>query len=284
MNATATGTDRVADILARFQGVKQIGGGKHEAFCPVHENPPQGHKRSLSITTNGDGAVLLHCHACGKDATNDILKAVGLTLKDLFPPMPGRTKGRSEITATYDYKDAAGKLLYQVCRKSDKGFVQRRPDGKGGWTWNLNNTPRVLYRLPELLKADPTAWIIVAEGEKDVDNLRAVGMTAVTNSGGVGKWDRLSDDTALHGRRVVVLPDNDPQGRDHAAQVARALHGKAAEVRIVELPGLPDKGDASDWFEQGGSREKLLALVDEAPAYVPPPMQSGPLPPRPVPT
>ena len=272
MTTTVTATDRVADILARFQGVKQIGGGKHEAFCPVHENPPQGHKRSLSITTNGDGAVLLHCHACGKDATNDILKAVGLTLKDLFPPMPGRTKGRSEITATYDYKDAAGKLLYQVCRKSDKGFVQRRPDGKGGWTWNLNNTPRVLYRLPELLKADPTAWIIVAEGEKDVDNLRAVGLTATTNSGGAGKWDKLSDDSALHSRRVAVLPDNDDQGREHAAQVARALHGKAAEVRVLELPNLPEQGDVSDWLQNGGTREKLLALVGGSAAYAPPPM------------
>jgi len=57
------------------------------------------------------------------------------------------------IIATYDYKDESGKLLYQAVRYEPKDFRQRRPDGKGGWIWNLEGVRRVLYRLEELLRA-----------------------------------------------------------------------------------------------------------------------------------
>ncbi|MBA7632893.1 hypothetical protein ES703_40449 [subsurface metagenome] len=63
------------------------------------------------------------------------------------------------IVATYDYRDESGELLYQVVRYEPKDFRQRRPDGKGGWIWNLNNTRRVLYRLQELLTADKRQWV-----------------------------------------------------------------------------------------------------------------------------
>jgi putative DNA primase/helicase len=66
----------------------------------------------------------------------------------------------------------------------------------------------------------------------------------------------------LRGRHVVVLPDNDGPGRKHAEQVAAATHGTAASVRIVELPGLPEKGDVSDWLDAGGSADELIRLAD----------------------
>ena len=42
------------------------------------------------------------------------------------------------IAATYDYTDVAGALRYQVVRLEPKDFRCRRPDGHGGWTWNMN--------------------------------------------------------------------------------------------------------------------------------------------------
>ena len=45
--------------------------------------------------------------------------------------------GRSKIVATYDYRDAAGGLAFQVVRFEPKDFRQRRPDGKGGWVWKM---------------------------------------------------------------------------------------------------------------------------------------------------
>ena len=70
-------------------------------------------------------------------------------------------------------------------------------------------------------------------------------------------------------RNVAILPDNDEPGRKHAEQVANALHGIAASVKIVEPPGLPPKGDVSDWLDAGGSAEALLAMVAEAPEWAP---------------
>src|SRR5262249_9089245 len=69
---------------------------------------------------------------------------------------------------------------------------------------------------------------------------------------------------ALAGRPVVV-PDNDEPGREHARQVVRSLLGVAAWVRVLELPGLPPKGDVSDWLRAGGDVNALWRLAGDAP-------------------
>ncbi|WP_428558888.1 MAG: hypothetical protein ACP59X_12865 [Solidesulfovibrio sp. DCME] len=66
-----------------------------------------------------------------------------------------------------------------------------------------------------------------------------------------------------------ILPDNDDPGRKHARDVARQLHDLAEVVKIIELPGLPPKGDVSDWLAAGGTRESLLEMVKAAPAWEP---------------
>ncbi len=48
--------------------------------------------------------------------------------------------------------------------------------------------------------------------------------------------------------------------------VAASLLPVAASVRVVELPGLPEKGDVTDWVEAGGAKEQLEALVSARPA------------------
>jgi len=61
----------------------------------------------------------------------------------------------------------------------------------------------------------------------------------------------------------VILPDNDEAGKKHAKIVAKNLYEIAKEIRIVELPGLPPKGDVSDWLQNGGTKEKLIKLAKE---------------------
>src|SRR5206468_4050366 len=95
----------------------------------------------------------------------------------------------------------------------------------------------------------PQAWVFVAEGEKDVDRLWAEGLIATTNVGGAGRW-RDEDAELLRGRNVAVIADNDDVGREHAAKVATSLHGRAATVRVLELPVGP-KGDVSDFLDAG---------------------------------
>jgi putative DNA primase/helicase len=162
---------------------------------------------------------------------------------------------------------------FEVVRKRPKGFVCRRPDGLDRWIWDLKGIERVLYRLPEVLAAvERGDWVFVVEGEKDADALADVGLVATTDPGGAGKW-RACYREPLRGARVAIVPDNDAAGRSHAEKVAGALQGVAGAVRILELAGLPAKGDASDWIEQQrregkanvGVASELLALAGRAP-------------------
>ena len=169
----------------------------------------------------------------------------------------------SQIVAEYDYRDENGATLFQVRRKLPKAFVQRATDGNGGWREGkgcMDGVRRVLYRLPELLAADPSRPVFVVEGEKDADALCALGLVATTNPGGVKKWRREYGEH-LRGRDTVILPDNDDTGRDHAAHVRKMLKGFAKSARVIELPGLPPKGDVSNWIEAGGTAVKLLQLT-----------------------
>jgi hypothetical protein len=193
-------------------------------------------------------------------------------------------EGDPKVVAVYDYLDEAGVLRYQVVRYAPKTFKQRRPDGNGGWHWNMQGVQRLPYRLPELLAADPTVPVFVPEGEKDVEALRDLGLVATCNPGGAGKW-RSEFNGPLRGRHVVGLADNDGKGREHAGEVATSLTGTAASVKVLELPGLPPGGDISDWLAAGGTAGELLRLAAEAPAYEPPaPPGDPPLPePRPWP-
>jgi hypothetical protein len=124
---------------------------------------------------------------------------------------------------------------------------------------------RLLYNLPEVIEAVNAGEIIfIPEGEEDSNTLRRLGLVATTNSEGAGKWpDHLAED--LQGARVVILPDNDAQGRGHATKVIRSVFPVAAWLKRLELPGLTEKGDVSDWLKAGHTKEELLALVEQAP-------------------
>jgi KaiC/GvpD/RAD55 family RecA-like ATPase len=253
----------------------------------------------------------------GKDAVEWMKTTLGITLEDNRdsarrpqrdnnssgdrrpepPPAEPRDradskpKEKAKLVKTYDYVDAAGELLFQVCRMEPKSFLQRRKprpgddpaDIKGGWVWKRDGIVQAPYRLPELVEAiADERTIFIDEGEKNVDNLVALGVPATCNAGGAGKWpDELTP--FFKGANVVILPNNDPQtknsrteellfhpdgrpklaGQDHAKMVAAKLEGVAASVRILPLPDLPPKGDTTDWLEAGGTTEKLYALVDD---------------------
>lgn len=247
-----------AQLLGCLKGVKRSGKG-WKARCPAHDD----HNPSLSVRDAVNGGVLIHCFAgCPPE---QVCNSLGINMKQLRGENEQISQDASRhIIEIYDYTDEIRKLLYQVCRTEPKGFFQRRPDGKGGFINGLGKARRVLYRLPEVLAADPSATVFVCEGEKDADRLSALGLVATTNSGGAGKWrDEYND--AVRVRHVCILPDNDAAGRNHCRAVANLLSGIAARVRILELPNLPDKGDLSDWLDAGGTAEQLTALAAGAP-------------------
>ena len=233
-------------LLSRFNGYHR-NGARFRARCPAHEDRTP----SLSITEK-DGKLLLHCHAgCTTEA---ILATLGLTMADLFTDAAS-ADGSKQIVATYPYTDETGKLLFEVVRHEPKDFRQRRPDGKGGWIWNLNGVRRVLYRLPEVVRAKA---VLVVEGERDVESALKLGLTATCNPGGAGKW-RGEYTTPLKGKRVGVICDADAPGLAHGRDVARSLVGVAAGVRLIQA--LPRAKDLTEWVGRGGTREALVSII-----------------------
>ncbi len=246
------------ELLDRLAGVKKNSTG-WQAKCPAHDD---GHA-SLTVS-RGEGKTLLYCHAgCPTEA---ILDALGMSMADLFDAKPDH---KPEISKTYNYRSADGEVIYQVVRMVPKDFRQRRPDGNGGWIWNLSGVERVLYHLPQLLAAVAAGEIVfIVEGERDVATLERLGLVATTNAGGAGKWLPSYTET-LRGASVVIVPDNDGPGRAHGEQVAQSLQGVAVSVKVIHLPGLPAKGDVSDYIAMEHTAEDLRAMVYDAPEWSP---------------
>jgi hypothetical protein len=241
-------------ILPCLEGVEETSNGSYQALCPAHDD----HDPSLSVSAvveNGTQKVLISCWAgCERD---QILKKLGLEWKDLFSSNESdRRSGR--IVATYEYTSPSGKLLHQTVRYEPKRFLQRRPDGNGGWVWDIKEIEPILYRLPEVLKACLKGeTIYVLEGEKDVDRAQEeLGITATTCAMGAGKW-RESYTHTLIGANVILVPHNDEAGRKHVLKVAQDLRPVAASVRILELPGLRENGDLTDWINAGGTTDEF---------------------------
>ena len=285
----------VIDYL-RGRGPQARRVGREEAFpCILHAD---GKRPNLSVNEEknvwfcqvckkGGGLIELVGYELFRDGFNghnghqltEIRKHLTDSTPMVAPPAaPARKapkpsgKRPTRDVRTYDYTDGDGNLLYQVVRREytdqegGKTFLQRRPDGKGGWLWNMQGVDPVLYHQTEL--RDETNLLFGCEGEEDVDELRKYGLRATTNSGGAGKWTPAHS-THLEGLDVVILPDNDEPGEAHAQDVARMTHGIAKSVRIVRLPGLPPKGDVRDWFNAGGTVEELYRLVEATEPWSP---------------
>ena len=209
----------------------------------------------------------------------------------------GNASGRRLVKVS-DYRDESGVLLFQSLRFDPKGFGQRRPNPNFDasqppsvenpqWINNLNDTRRVLYKLDSLVAAwreKPGKVVIVVEGEKDADLLTAAGFLATTCPGGVGMGWRPEYSESLRGRHVIVIPDEDPvneagysPGVRHAAKICAALVGVATSVRLMRLPGVPPKGDVSDWWALNSNpsltidqiKAKFAAIITNTPPYNP---------------
>ena len=255
------------DLLGQLRGVTGSGPNSWTALAPCHQDT----NSSFKISQVGN-KILVKCYAgCDFDT---IVAALGVEPADLFadgrpqkpvvlPPPTDRV-----LVATYDYVDATGdKLLYQVCRYDPKTFRQRRPDGNNGWTWQLGDVQRVIYKLPELLEQEQAIFV---EGEKDADRLWSVGLPATTTVSGSSAW---KDDYALQFvdagiRELVIIPDNDEPGETYAAKVALACSSAGLRTKIVRLPGIQAKGDVSDFLNT--NTKDALELVIKAVEWVEP--------------
>ena len=162
------------------------------------------------------------------------------------------------MTVTYIYNDAGGNYL---------GTITRNINDAGKKTFRASAgfpDPRPLYGLARLTQR-PDAPVLVVEGEKVADAAGKIFPDYVCTTSPFGALSAAKADwTPLHGRTVVIWPDNDAAGLQYAADVARLVPG----AKIVPVPAsFPDKWDLADELPEGITLEALggLLLLAEAP-------------------
>lgn len=195
------------------------------------------------------------------------------TPKDAARRLAGRMIGGSFTPeALHAYRNAAGEAIFWRIRA-------RLPDGKkwirpmylngNGYTIGepAFNGSRPLYRLHDVAGAAPESLVWFVEGEKCADALNRLGVVATTC--GSATDDDRADFSPLAGRSVIVWPDNDNPGRDHAARVATKLRSLGAKVSTIDIAalGLAEHGDVCDYLdahpEAKAADLAALARVDE---------------------
>lgn len=248
----------ISEFITRFDKVKK-GGKGYQVCCPSHLDKEQ----SLSISEGEKGGIVLKCFAGCE--TRDILAAVGCTFADVQPakveqaPAARRDK---VIDKVYEYHNEDGYPVFQVVRYKPKGFRQRTMKD-GQMVYSTEGIVKPLYRLPKVLEAiKDGAPVFYCEGEKDVETLEALGLAATTHCGGASAWGSAEQYISVLSKvkHLYILPDNDQPGRNLAITIRRDL----PHAEIIYLPGLPDKGDVTDWMKNGGSVEILLDLASKA--------------------
>jgi hypothetical protein len=280
------------DFLSLFDehGGKRRGKGGKELHCPFHEdkNPSasihKGRFRCFTCNLSLDPFDFV-----AKVQSTDFRGAMEYLAARYGIPLNNRTNGNSagapekpkptvssdsdtagalQEIERYAYENPGGTVLHYAVRfrKPDGGktFRQCRPDGRGGFIWNLDGIKCVPYHLPQLL-ANKERTVFLPEGEKDCHTLEAWGFVASCNPGGAGGSDLYSQwSDYFRGRDIVIPIDNDEPGRKHALEKAEILLHVAASIRIVELPGLPPKGDVTDWRDAGGTVMRFCEIVRDA--------------------
>lgn len=243
-------------------------------FCPFHND-----RKTPNFTVFNDGGF--KCFSCNesgdviafymKRQNVDFSTALHELAAKYAPAMLngngdcGKTKGNGEIVEEYNYRDAAGEVVFQVVRYEPKDFRQRRPDGTGGWIWNIKEVGLIPYQLPGILSSTGTVYI--TEGEKDAYRLVELGLIATTCAGGAGKW-KPEFNQYLRDRDVIILEDNDEPGRKHGEKIASSLSGIARTLKVISFDELPLHGDVSD-FLRNHSLEDLARKIEQTPAYRP---------------
>lgn len=237
-------------------------------LCPLHDD------RTPSFSISEDDR-LFNCFGCDKSgsvidlemewagspfsvAVSNLADKYNLSL----PKAPGYV-----FTAEYIYRDQFGKEKFRVRRYNDpKRFVQGHiKDGK--WVSNIQGiASRIPYRVEKWCKAPVDAYtadpVIIVEGEKDVENLEKLGFHATCNAGGAGKFF-TEHSKYFENRRIIIIPDNDDAGKLHVAQIIQCVSHLIKEIKIIELPGLQEKQDISDWIPmQENPTIALRGLID----------------------
>jgi putative DNA primase/helicase len=289
----ARATDLVALVLCRGIELKKQG-AEFTGLCPFHEDT------TPSLSVNQDKGVY-HCFGCGAsgDPIAFLQEHAGLGFQEAVRELAGGSAGSGvaaasrasapaqpadeweivapvpsdapkppvglggvSVSARWSYLDAAGGLLFHVCRFERPGgknirplsYWRNRETGELCWRWKSMPSPRPLFGL-DMLAAHPKAQVVIVEGEKSADaaarllaakspgNEKAI---FVTWPGGANSLSKV-DLEPLRGRKIVIWPDADEPGAKAADELCRRLGPVALQIKRLDPPaGMVAGWDAAD--------------------------------------
>jgi hypothetical protein len=268
-------------IEEKIGGYTERGGG-WRAKCPAHLGDSND---SLAIDIGEDGRILFCCH--NECSNEDILEALELEWSDAFSkngqaqdsPRSRTKKGPEKIFGIeeiyeragedeiYPFRDEDGTLIYiQIHKGAYYRVVGYDDDGDPQFKIGLAGTEKVLYGrtlLQEAIKNDEPA--IHTEGCKDAQTVaERLDMAGVT-SGGTTSWESRFAHEYEDLSELWITPDNEDKGRDYAHEVAQDLGGIVPAIKVIELPGLGEGEDITDWLDNGHTKEEFFEIARSTP-------------------
>ena len=255
------------------------------AKCPVHDDQ----KPSLSLGESADGRALLKCHAgC---STDDVIAALGLTRRDLFPATSQRQSGNG-AKSTFDWRASAeaftakhiewlaksrGYSIELCCWLKENGFVglyddhvafpicnesgnivaaQYRLRNKGWQRYPTGHKTRPIV-IGRLVSGDPvhvfeSQWDAFAFMEKSGERSGIV-ITLGASNGALAAGMIPENSTAY------VWTQNDPAGEKWQRDICA---NTKATVKQAKIPA-PHK-DLNDWTRAGATADDLLVAMMSA--------------------
>lgn len=155
-----------------------------------------------------------------------------------------------------------------------------RPDGKiVRWRALDGGFGLGEHRMADLIYADRLPMpgrVVITEGEKAADAIRAAGIEAVGTVCGAGAIPGVHVLELFTGCHVTLWPDADAAGRDHMSRLSRGLEPIVGSLRLVDLPpDVPTGWDAADATE--AQIRRLVALAHDVWLFRPDCAWYGPL-------
>ncbi len=262
-----------------ISSLKETSKGEAVGLCPFH----QDNNPSFSVNLESG---LYHCFGCqaGGDVFSFYQKLKGVPFQTAYQDI-GYLVGlngdsdKPKVVGIFKYQDGAGQTVYWK-ERIEPGRDGRKKEFffyclRDGQKIRGRGRDPIIYNLPFLTKAEGPIYFV--EGEAKADLLTDWGLTATCLDNGstvlspatLENW-RETYLRYFQGKEAVyILPDNDDPGRKYADFLARELKSTVGSVKVVPLPELLPKGDILDWWKAGGTKEKLIELVDQIAEWKP---------------
>ncbi len=155
--------------------------------CPSHDDGDP----SLLIGEGKTQDIVVTCRAGCKG--RDLIQA--LKSRKLWPDYSKKRRQKRKKIGEYDYYSSNGRYLFTKLKFAtpnggkDYNVGVKDPKAPNGFKAGFPKGLKApLYRLPDLIAAGGERAVFIVEGEKDVDNLTALGAIAVCNHDGAGNW------------------------------------------------------------------------------------------------